>query len=430
VPPAAGGGACRPRRPERRRPGSFPAFPAPAEWDEAAMAESEPRAVRRRAGLDPAASGPVLCRPAPRPGRPEHPSRRCPPAPRRGRPVPRRPSAAPGRRPPVPRWVRRRLWLPGQTACPAPRPSDPWPGWRARLVCPVRAPPPRLRRRQPRGGRRGRPSGARAGTVPWAGLLGGRQGPRAQVAPAVAPRRRVVAWAARPWDRAPQAGGRQERRGARDGDADGPQDRPGRAAYRARPAVRGLGGFVPARESISPGPAAARRRWAAPARRWAAPARRRWTPPAGPQGPESVGLALVTVAVPRPRERVGLLWATVAVPRPREQVGRPSATPAWPRRPEQAGRLEATPAWPRPTASVWPRLQGPAWLRLLGPVWPELTAPASARLPAPASARLPALASPRLPVRAAPRLPALAWPRPVVPASPRRPALAWPRRAG
>ena len=359
------------------------------------MAESEPGAVRCHAGLDPAASGPVLCRPAPRPGRPEHPSRRCPPAPRQGRPVPRRPlpapglalpapglarpargrrdqsarrrgrpalrsgpaapgrsplavrrpSAAPGRRPPVPRWVRRRLWLPGQTACPAPRPSDPRPGWRARLVCPVRAPPPRLRRQQPRGGRRGRPSGARAGTVPWAGLLGGRQGPRAQVAPSVAPRRRAVAWAARPWDRAPQVCGRQERRGARDGDADGPQDRPGRAAYRAGPAVRGLGGFVPTRESIPPGPAATGRRWAvAAARRGAVPARRRRWTPAGPRRPESVGL----------------VWVTVAVPRPREQVGRPWATPAWPRRPEQAGRLEATPAWPRPTASVWPRLLGPA----------------------------------------------------------------------
>jgi hypothetical protein len=314
------------------------------------MAQWEPGAVRRRAGLDLAASGPVPCRLAPRPGQPERPRRRCPPASRRGRPALRRPLpgpglarpargrrgqnarrqgrparrsgpaalrrtppavrwewAAPRRTPPAPRWVRRRFWLPGQAACPAARSSDPRPRWRVRLVCLLRAPPPRLRRRPPRGGRRGRPSAARAGTVPWTGVLGGRQGLLAQVVRGAAPHRRAVAWAGRPWDRAPQTSGRQEQRGARDADADGPQDRPGRAAYRAGPAVRRLGGFQLARESIPLGLAAARR----------------WAAPAGPRRPESVGLA----------------WAT--------------------------------PAWPRPTASLWPRLLGPVWPRPVAPAWPR-----------------------------------------------------------
>jgi hypothetical protein len=312
------------------------------------MAQWEPGAVRRRAGLDPAASALVLCRLAPRPGQPERPRRRCPPAARRGRPALRRPLpgpgparpargrrgqnarrqgrparrsgpaaprrtppavrrewAAPRRTPPAPRSVRRRFWLLGQAACPAARSSEPRPRWRLRLVCLLRAPPPRLRRRRPRGGRRGRPSGARAGAVPWTGVPGGRQGLRARVVRGVAPRRRAVAWAGRPWDLAPQTSGRQEQRGARDADADGPQDRPGRAAYPAGPAVRRLGRFQLARESIPLGLAATRRcRAVAAARRWAAPA--------GPQRPESVGLA----------------WAT--------------------------------PAWPRPTASLWPRRAGSA----------------------------------------------------------------------
>ena len=361
------------------------------------MVEREPAAVRRRAGLDPAAaSGQVLCRQAPRPDRRKSP-RRCPPAQGSGRPALQRGSGAPGQDPPAPGWplpprrlalparglalpaprgARRRFWLRGQEACPAPRPSGPRPR-RVRLACPPRARLPRLRRRQPRGGRRGRPSGARAEADPWAGVLGERQGLRVRVGPAVAPRRRGVAWAGRPWGRAPQASVQPERGAAKDGGAGGPQDQSRPGACRAGPGVRRSGRVVLEMEPILLEPVAARRRWAAPAGR-------RWTPPAGPQGPELVELFSAAPAL--------LAWAVLAV--------WPRLALAWPQRPAQARLLlEATPAWPRPTASVGSRL--------LGPVWPQPTALASPQLPV-----LPCL---RLPARASPQLPALAWLRPAAP---------------
>jgi hypothetical protein len=297
----------------------------------------ESKAVHRLARLGLAASGRVPRRSAWRPGRLEHP-RSCPPAPGRARPARgRRDQRARAQVRPAPRsvpaslrWVRRRFWLPGQEACPAPRPSGQRPWRRVRLVCSLTPWLPRPRRRRPRGGRRGPPSGARAGAGPWAGVPGGRRGLRVRVAPVVASRRRGVAWAERPWGRAPQRSGRQER-GARDGGVGGRRGRPGRAACRAGPAVPALGGFAPVRVSTAPGPSAARRRRAAP-------------------------------AGPRP-ERVGLLETTSASPRPR--------APVWPR--------PLGPVWPRPTATVCPQLpvraspRRPAW------AWPRLPAPASPR---------------------------------------------------
>jgi hypothetical protein len=311
-------------------------------------------AVHRLARLGLAASDRAPRRARWQPGRLERP-RSCPPARGRARPVRgRRDQRARGQVRPAPRsvpaslrWVRRRFWLPGQEACPAPRPSGQRPRRRVRLVCSLRPWLPRPRRRRPRGGRRGPPSGARAGADPWAGVPGGRGGLRVRVAPAVASRRRGVAWAERPWGRAPRRSGRRER-GVRDGGVGGRQDRPGRAACRAGPAVPALGGFAPVRRSTPLGPSATRRRRAGRV---------------GPRRPESVGLALAAPAVPRGR---GQVWPP------------PWAARAGPR-PERVGLLETTSASPRPRAPVWPR---PA-----------------------------ATAYPQLPVLASPRRPASAWPR-------------------
>jgi hypothetical protein len=331
APPAPRPGLRAPLRALPRRPGpAAPPRASPERHRDRLVLRRHQRVQRPRRpapGLAAAALWWVrpLVPPAPRaPSSPRRGSR----APPRGPPALRRGSAAPGRRPSAPRRVRRRLWRPGHEACPAHRPSDPRPGRRDRLACPLTPRPPRLRRRRSRG-RQGRPPGGRAVAGPWAGELGERQGPWVHAVPVVASHRRGAARAGRPWERTPQTSGRQERRGARDDAAGARQDRPGRAAHRGGPAVRRSDGLPTAKGSMLPELEA---RWLEPAP--AGP----WRPaPVGPRGPAPAGPVL--------------------------------STPVWPRQAMWASPRPTAPARPRATAPVSPRRVGPAWPRQVG--WGE-----------------------------------------------------------
>jgi hypothetical protein len=331
-------------------------------WGEMAAVEQEPAALPRSpVRLDPfATSVRVPWGSAQRPGRREHPRRRRP-ARGWGRPAPRRGSAARRRvrrrlpvrgpiRPPRKRHLAARgqrqaapeqEQIPPRQVPPPRRPGPaalPWASparWRDRsvvrwdrLACPLTPRVPRLWLRQPRGGWLA--LGGRAVAGPWAGALGERLGLRVHAVPVVASRRCGVAWAGRPWERALETSGRQERRGAMDDAAGVRQDRPGRAAHRVGPAVRRLDGFPAVLGSIPPEPVA----------------RRLGAAPPWPRGPRSAGPRRPVLAGPWRQARAELVQVTSVWPRSALLAWPPLVATVWLQSPRAVPR-RAVPAWPR-----------------------------------------------------------------------------------
>jgi hypothetical protein len=372
-----------PRPGLRAPPQAPPRRPGPAAPPQASPARRRDRSVLRRHQRVRLPGRPAQGSAAAALWRAPSSPRRGPSAPPRDPAAPRWGPVAPGRRPSAPRRVRRRLWRPGHGACPAHRPSGPRPGRRERLACPL-TPRPRRRRRRSRG-RQGRPPGGRAVAGPWAGALGERQGPWVHAVPVVASHQHGAAWPERPWERAPQSRGRQERQGARDDAARARQDRPGRAAHRGGPAVRRSG-----RSPVAKGPMLPELE----ARRFAsAPAGPRGAAPAGPWRPVRAGPALLTPVWPRPPPRASPRPASLACPRP----------------PPRASPRPAAPACPRSTVPASPRRVGPAWPRQVG--WGEALGVVRDALwarPGPFGTRWVGLASPGA-GRGAAGLPRVGW---------------------